>query len=500
MNKDRLLKIIGIILYATAFFTMVAYLVTLGGNDIWYDEVFSVVFSSSSYREIIRLTSADVHPPLYYFYLKAFTDIGRAVFAGTGIIFWAKLASFVPWGVMFILAVFPIRKRFGIFTGGFFALLITVMPKLGANYAEIRMYSFAMMLITIAFVCTLGLMSDKKTGLWGVGFCIAGIATAYTQYYACIAIIGLYICFGIYAVISGKKRQLRRLIFSAGLSVIAYLPWTGPLLSQMRAVSDNYWILPLTLRSIPGCLKFLFLPSDTIGIRGYVCACIVMAVIALVYVLFFVRKPGKDELYIALAGPSVLAFTVLTGFILSITGRPIFVYRYMIPVMGAFYLSTAYVFGNVAKDNLRILITLLVFIFSARITVGGYYYEEKQKCDKMTEAGAVLDEIPDDAIIITNFDHVCTLMSYYLPDNKIYLYEGRPDAIVELMYNRSDFEINEDKLKDLVKGDAPLYFFGSFNSREDLLSDWEKIGIENTEETDSVLIERYYFNIYRLTR
>jgi hypothetical protein len=118
----------------------------------------------------------------------------------------------------------------------------------------------------------------------------------------------------------------------------------------------------------------------------------------------------------------------------------------------------------------------------------------------MTEAGAVLDEIPDDAIIITNFDHVCTLMSYYLPDNKIYLYEERPDAIVELMYNRSDFEINEDKLKDLVKGDAPLYFFGSFNSREDLLSDWEKLGIKNTEEADSVLIERYYFNIYRLTR
>ena len=500
MNKDRLFKIIGIILYATAFLTMVAYCVTLGGNDIWYDEVFSVVFSSSSYREIIRLTSADVHPPLYYFYLKAFIDAGRALFAGTGVIFWAKLASFVPWGVLFILAVFPLRKRFGILTGGLFALLVTVMPKLGANYAEIRMYSFAMMLITIAFVCTLELMSDKKTLLWGVGFYLAGIATAYTQYYACIAIVGLYIAFGIYALVSGKKRQLRRLFCCAGLSVISYLPWLGPLFSQMRAVSENYWILPLTLRSIPGCLKFLFLPADTLGIKGYICACAVMAVIAFTYVLFFVKKPGKDELYIALTGPSVLAFTILAGFVLSVIGRPIFVYRYMIPVMGVFYLSTAFVFGQVAKDNARILILLIVFYISGRITVGGYYYEEKLKCDKMTEAMSVLDDLPKDGIIITNFDHVCALMSYYLPDNKIYLYDGRPDAIVELMYNRSDFEINEDKLKDLVKGDVPVYFFGSFNSREDLLSDWEKIGISNTEEADSVLIERYYFNIYRLTK
>lgn len=479
---------------------MVAYCVTLGGNDIWYDEVFSVVFSSSSYREIIRLTSADVHPPLYYFYLKTFIDTGRTVFADFGVVFWAKLASFVPWGVLFVLAVFPIRKRFGILSGGFFALLITVMPKLGANYAEIRMYSFAMMLITIAFVCTLGLMSGEKAGLWGVGFYLAGIATAYTQYYACIAIVGLYICFGIYALISGKKRQVRRLFFSAGLSVISYLPWLGPLFSQMRAVSENYWILPLTLRSIPGCLKFLFLPADTLGIWGYVCACIVIAIIVLVYVMFFVKKPGKDELYIALTGPSVLAFTILAGFILSIIGRPIFVYRYMIPVMGVFYLSFAFIFGYVVKDNACILITLIVFLISGRITVGGYCYEEKLKSDKMTEAESILAQIPKDGVIITNFDHVCALMSYYLPDNKICLYDGRPDAIVELMYNRSDFEITEDKLKVLVEGDAPVYFFGSFNSREDLLDDWEKIGIGNTEKADSVLIERYYFNIYRLTK
>ncbi len=500
LNKDRLIKIIGIILYATALITMVAYGVTLGGNDIWYDEVFSVVFSSSSFRKIVRLTSADVHPPLYYFYLKVVYDAGSALFPGTGVIFWGKLSSFLPWVVLFVLSAFPIRKRFGIFTGGLFVLLVTIMPKLGANYAEIRMYSFAMMLITVAFICTLGMMSDKKAILWTTGFYLTGIATAYTQYYACIAIIGLYIVYGIYALTTGKKKHFVRLLFCAGLSVISYLPWIGPLLSQMRAVSDNYWILPLTLRSIPGCLKFLFLPADTLGAAGYVVACLVMAGIGLVYVMFLIKKPGKDELYIALCGPVILIFTVASGFIMSMMGRPIFVYRYMIPVMGAFYLSIAYTFGCVSRDNARVLVILILFLISGRLTVGGYYYEEKQKCDKMKEARSVLDAIPEDGIIVTNFDHVCVLMSFYMPQNRVYLYEGRPDPIVELMYNRSDFEMSGDELLKAVKSSSPVFFFGSFNSREDLLSDWAKIGITNSEEADSVLIERYYFNIYRLSR
>ncbi|MCR4789183.1 MAG: hypothetical protein K5888_11400 [Lachnospiraceae bacterium] len=499
MNKDKIFKIIGIILYATAFAAIVAYSVTLYGNDIWYDEVFSVFFSSSSFSEIVRLTTSDVHPPLYYFYLKLVMDAGTAIFGKGSLILFAKLASFLPWAVLFILAVFPVRKRFGVFTGGLFIFLMSVMPKLGSNYAEIRMYSFAMMLITISFTALIALMNENNEKAAIIVFLLSGIATAYTQYYACVATVGLYIGYGIYALCTGKKKHVKWLFICAGFSILLYLPWIGPLRSQMSAVSDEYWILPLTLRSLPGCLKFLFLPSDGAGALGYVCAVLVIALIALIYVLFLMKKRSADEVFIALAGPGVLAFTVLTGFVLSIIGRPIFVYRYMIPVLGAFYLSVAFAFYTVAQNKARFLFTLLIFAFCGRMVIGSYRYEEKLKCDKMKEAEEVLSSIPKDGVIVTNFDHVCTLISYYLPDNTVYLYEGRPDCIVELMYNRSDFELSEDELADQVRSGKKVYFFGSFNSREDLLEDWKEKGIENTEEYDSVLIERYYFNIYRLS-
>ena len=45
------------------------------GDEIWFDEVFSVSIVKHSFSDIISFTAADVHPPLYYFILKCFTLI-----------------------------------------------------------------------------------------------------------------------------------------------------------------------------------------------------------------------------------------------------------------------------------------------------------------------------------------------------------------------------------------------------------------------------------------
>ena len=42
-----------------------------------------------------------------------------------------------------------------------------------------------------------------------------------------------------------------------------------------------------------------------------------------------------------------------------------------------------------------------------------------------------------------------------------------------------------------------VYFFGSFEWREDLLEEWAEDGISYTEE-GTYLLERYYFNVYHL--
>ena len=66
------------------------------GEDIWYDEVFSVRFMEHNYSEIVWLTSQDVHPPLYYWYLKLFHDIGKLVVPAASSVVLCKMASLLP--------------------------------------------------------------------------------------------------------------------------------------------------------------------------------------------------------------------------------------------------------------------------------------------------------------------------------------------------------------------------------------------------------------------
>ena len=117
------------------------------GQDIWFDEVFSVNFIQHSYKEIAALTGKDVHPPLYYWYLKLFHDIGKVLVPAASSIVLCKLASMLPFVGIFVYTLTAIRKNFGLHVAGLFWFLIMPMPQMmiiaevcGSRYSR-PMYS-----------------------------------------------------------------------------------------------------------------------------------------------------------------------------------------------------------------------------------------------------------------------------------------------------------------------------------------------------------------------
>lgn len=494
-------KITTIILLAISIVGMAIICFTIRSNDIWYDEVFSMDFASRSFGQIVALTGADVHPPLYYFYLKVVIGLGRLIAPGVGAVIWGKVASTIPLLVLLVLSLTVIRKDFGIGAASFFALLVTVMPNLAAYYVEIRMYAFALMLMTGAYIFANKIVksADDLDILDFVFFALFGILGAYTQYFVCVAVVGLYVAVGLYFLISKKYRKLIPLGICAGASVICYLPWIPYFANQFGTVSQSYWIEPLTIKSIFGCIKFIYLPSIGLGTKGYIVAGLMIAASLAVLVFFLLGKPSKEALFTGLAGIVTLIFTVLVGFIVSVLGRPIFVYRYMIPILGIYFLGLSYMAYETFKDRkVYLYLVIAVFIIGGHYSMSSFRYEENLKPAKMEEAEKVLAGLPADAQIVTNFDQICTLMDYYLPGKTIYLYEDETDPIVQLMYGNDGQYISEDELVKKVKEDGNVYFFGSFNSREDLLKEWETFDITNEMYFDSAMIERYYFNIYKL--
>ena len=581
------------------------------GQDIWFDEVFSVNFIQHSYKEIAALTGKDVHPPLYYWYLKLFHDIGKVLVPAASSIVLCKLASMLPFVGIFVYTLTAIRKNFGLHVAGLFWFLIMTMPQISNYTVEIRMYSLALFFITAAFVhsCELVrafpaqgvseaertaepvvaagteeaaepgvaagteeaaepkaagsevtsgavLVSGSVTGENGLIkwwkrnkhwllFWVYGILTAYTQYYACVAVIAIYIALFVFFVVmahKGKtektpckkthiyKEQLKeqeailtkapvkgwkaehtteqetgriagkcigKVLLCAGLSVLAYLPWLPFFFSQVRTVSSSYWIQPLTWKSIFGCMKYIFLPVSYAVKKNYVLACVMILVFgaAFLYSFLMKRKDARGRFFL-LTGLWIAVFTTLIGFVCSILNRPIFVYRYLIPCLGAMWLVAAVVLWDFVEKNWGILL-FVPFLLSGYSNMQGFYGEENKKIVEMKATQSFLADFPKDAVVLCNFNHVQAVTACYLKDsNEIWLYGSNPeDLIAELLPQCWGLE-DTTELSQLVK-ERDVYFFGSFNSREELLKEWETEGIAYTEE-GTYLLERYYFNVYHL--
>ena len=569
------------------------------GQDIWFDEVFSVNFIQHSYKEIAALTGKDVHPPLYYWYLKLFHDIGKVLVPAASSIVLCKLASMLPFVGIFVYTLTAIRKNFGLHIAGLFWFLIMTMPQISNYTVEIRMYSLALFFITAAFVhsCELvrafpaqGVSEAERTAEPGVAagteetaepeaagsevtsgaalasgsvtgenglikwwkrnkhwllFWVYGILTAYTQYYACVAVIAIYIALFVFFVVKahkGKtektsckkthihKEQLKeqeailtkapvkgwkaehtteqetgriagkcigKVLLCAGLSVLAYLPWLPFFFSQVRKVSSSYWIQPLTWKSIFGCMKYIFLPVSYAVKKNYVLACVMILLFgaAFLYSFLMKRKDARGRFFL-LTGLWIAVFTTLIGFVCSILNRPIFVYRYLIPCLGAMWLVAAVVLWDFIEKNWGILL-FVPFLLSGYSNMQGFYGEENKKIVEMKATQSFLADFPKDAAVLCNFNHVQAVTACYLKDsNEIWLYGSNPeDLIAELLPQCRGLE-DTTELLQLVK-ERDVYFFGSFNSREELLKEWETEGIAYTEE-GTYLLERYYFNVYHL--
>ena len=590
------------------------------GQDIWFDEVFSVNFIQHSYKEIAALTGKDVHPPLYYWYLKLFHDIGKVLVPAASSIVLCKLVSMLPFAGIFVYTLTAIRKNFGLHVAGLFWFLIMTMPQISNYTVEIRMYSLALFFITAAFVhsyelvCAFpaqgvseaertaepgaaagteetaepgaaagieetaepgaaagteetaepgaagsevisgavlasgsvtgenGLIKGWKKNKHWLLFWVYGILTAYTQYYACVAVIAIYIAvFIFYAVMAHKnktgksvcekvqinqeqvenrktiqneaaiqnkvaiKEQNRicarngigKVLLCAGLSVLAYLPWLPFFFSQVRTVSSSYWIQPLTWKSIFGCMKYIFLPVSYAVKKNYVLACVMILLFgaAFLYSFLMKRKDARGRFFL-LTGLWIAVFTTLIGFVCSILNRPIFVYRYLIPCLGAMWLVAAVVLWDFIEKNWGILL-FVPFLLSGYSNMQGFYGEENKKIAEMKATQSFLADFPKDAVVLCNFNHVQAVTACYLKDsNEIWLYGSNPeDLIAELLPQCRGLE-DTTELLQLVK-ERDVYFFGSFNSREELLKEWETEGIAYTEE-GTYLLERYYFNVYHL--
>lgn len=512
-------EIIGILFFLISIGMLCFSVYFCFSSDIWYDELFTMGLAGRSCGDLISMTARDVHPPLYYLIVKLFLTItaegGHDLQVAA-----AKLVSCFPFFICILFSMYKIRKNFGLLTAGLFCFLLLSMPQMADYTVEIRMYGFAVLFITVGMVYAYELQKDSRAFNW-ILLTLCGLAASYTHYFACVAACMVYIYLFVSICYQKKLKQMIKPFLCSSLICIAgYLPWLLTVVTkQVGQVKENYWIQPVSVRTLGGCVKFIFQPSFTnekmnAALAVFFFLVYVLALLGSMIPVISIAVKKKENLpeeencrkiLFAAGCICVLIGVVIFGMLASILIKPVFVYRYMLPAMGVFWLALAVLAGR-RKEGKGILIPLLLFLCVVGIRdFRAFYGEEMWKRVQMNMALSELSQIDSEDIVIYNFDQTQGVVSYYL-SNDTYLWYGSTEELIREMFPQNhalvEGEFTDEagiaRLKELLKEGRKMWFFGSGNARDEILEKWRAEGIQS-EEKASVMVERYWFNIYRIT-
>lgn len=315
-------------------------------SQVWADEAYTFALMRHSFADIWRITAADVHPPLYYFLLKIFS----APFQYN--LYVCRFLSALPCVLMIAICGYQFRKLFSERVALLFMLLYLVYPFTMGNVAEVRMYSLAEFLVTMNALWAYRCWKYNTVSDWTV-FTLTGVSAAYTHYFALVSAGMVY---GILLLLCVFKRRnlLKGWLVSSGATILLFLPWLGSFVSQlMYKVNNEYWIEPITLRTLISYVQSVFGANG----MGFFPLYFGLAYATLFVVVLASRN--KEHITLCLCALAVPLGTLAVGVLASILVRPVFVIRYLLPSIPLAVFFFSFALGQLSSQML----------FSALITV-----------------------------------------------------------------------------------------------------------------------------------
>lgn len=382
--------------------------------SFWVDEVYTHALLRKSWAEMLAGTMADVHPPLYYILLRLFL----CAFGESWLNY--RLASFVPFVVLALTAAFSFRRRLGYFPALLFIILSGLMPHAMAYNAEARMYSWALLFVTLCGYALYLILQEDSRRAW-VLFTLMGLGAAYTHYYAFLNICFLYLTLLI-ALLADHK-SLRSWWICVGVSVAGYLPWLFAFLTTLGRTAGSFWLTATP--SLTDTLQIVY--NDHIA--GMLL--VVLSLASAVACLVSARRIGLAPLHWMVLGTLLTAAgTLAAGHIVSALIRPLFLSRYFYPCCGLIWLCLGVSVQELTKAlGGKRLIPLAAVLLLALDCFWKPYTAKRPELIEVN--GLISDSLRFVNERATPGDLVCSNVGYQLSSNGLVLYfAGNPDLTV----------------------------------------------------------------------
>lgn len=408
------------------FYTVVLFslnFIRIFDNNFWLDESFSINLAKMDFSGMIGATAADVHPPLYY----AILMVMYRLFGDHGWVF--HLNSIIPYAITIVFVLSIIWKKFGKGTAFLMIAFISIMRSAVVYNVEVRMYSWAALLVLLAYyACYMIMTDDRRLGY--VWFAVFALLAAYTHYYTIIPLAILTVSVFLFLLV--KKKKIRQFVTALSVSIILYAPWMSTVIRQFQRTSDSF------LRDNPGLAKglcYFFWQGNAassgsmLGFNVLYSGILLLFATSLVFYLMWsgIKKMRGNsnsgvidftEAYWMLSGYAASIGTLLALELISILFAPTLAYKYLHPVVGLMWLVFSVAVSKLKNGNL--IAGILTF---ATLLLGMPMYMETYKTDVEANKRCVAthemmtETINKDDVMLTNIQHLeWGVLQYYLPE------------------------------------------------------------------------------------
>ena len=399
-----------IYLYLVIVLFGIMYISLCFNHNIWTDEAFTlqVMREARSFSSVWEYITHDSHPPFYYLMVRAFTFIfGESILS-------VKLFSIIPMLLTMAFGPIVLYKKMGLKVALMYEVLLGTLPCLMEYAIQPRMYTWAMLFVTLC-----GYFGYKAVLLDGsvkdyILFALFGTLSAYTHYFAFAAVLWIY---GIAFLIVLYRRTIKYIIgwiLVCLSSALLYLPWFKAMAVQVSTGDEN-WIDPVyNFKTILGYFNWLV----DIDIP---CQSIAFGVLFLVSIVLIVLNIKKADTKKALYSILIPVLVVITGVVLSLAIRPIFVMRYIVPAAGFLCIYLAISFSYLSN---KAYIALLVFwILVGGITYKETWYDEYEATLTPKTEAFFEENLEDGDIVSYNWKVYRFAYEYYFDSESLYYIE-----------------------------------------------------------------------------
>jgi len=448
----------------------------ISGASIWFDEAFSAYIIQFNFLDIARYTATDVHPPFYYWVLKAWA----AIFGETEL--GLRSMSVFFGAVAAVFGYLLVRRKFGR-RAALVGLFILVISPLFIRYSqEARMYTLAAALVLAATYVMARAIESKSRKTWILYGILVSLGM-WTHYFTALAWIAHWVWrfivmrkTGVRGKALAKKFFDKNWLIAYIVAVALYLPWLPAMAIQLFVIqSGGFWIRQVGLDSVStyfGTLVY-FLEHDQVTGWSSLGLLSIGALTAVLGVKVYrsgnaAFKRNYMLLFSLAAVPPILLYAASMPPL-----TPSFVERYLLPtaVASALFMGVTLVYGmqktKIWKQVIvyGLIATMLIYGLSNMYHYGNYNKNSKTGVEtKQVVKQAIEASEPGEPIIVATPWVFYEAIFYNSKEHPIYFIDAQTSyefgSLDMLKYS------DQHKIKDLdafTKEHPVVWYIGYFD-------------------------------------